>query len=237
MGANAQIAVPAFTAGQVLTAEQQTQINTGIPVFATTTTRDAAFGGTGEKVLAQGQYAYIEATSSLMVYSGSQWINAVNSGLVFISTTTITATASTTIQGCFTSTYTNYRVLWEGVASADAGMVFQLATGSTPVTSTYNRQRIAANSTSISGNLGSGVSGFLVGGVQTTRPNSSSVDIFNPATANPTSYSSINTYNDLTTYMFIETGEHTSATAYDGLVVSVSAGNFTGTVSIYGYAK
>jgi hypothetical protein len=77
MGANAQIAVPAFTAGQVLTATQQTQINTGIPVFATTVTRDAAFGGTGEKVLAQGQYAYIEATSSLMVYSGSAWIDAI----------------------------------------------------------------------------------------------------------------------------------------------------------------
>ena len=48
MGANAQLAVPSFTAGQVLTAQQQTEINTGIPVFATTVTRDAAFGGGGE---------------------------------------------------------------------------------------------------------------------------------------------------------------------------------------------
>ena len=73
MGVNAQTSVPAFTAGQVLTAAEMTQVNTGIPVFATTTTRDAAFGGAGEKVLAQGQYAYIEATSALMVYSGSAW--------------------------------------------------------------------------------------------------------------------------------------------------------------------
>jgi hypothetical protein len=74
MGANAQIAVPVFTAGQVLTAAQVTQINTGIPVFATTTTRDAAFGGTGEKTLAQGQYAYIEATGQTLVYTGSAWV-------------------------------------------------------------------------------------------------------------------------------------------------------------------
>jgi len=64
MGANAQIAVPSFTAGQTLTALQQTQINTGIPVFATTVTRDAAFGGAGEKTLAQGQTCYIESSSS-----------------------------------------------------------------------------------------------------------------------------------------------------------------------------
>jgi hypothetical protein len=58
MGVNQQTSVPAFTVGQVLTAQQQTEINTGVPVFADTTARDAAFGGTGEKVLAEGQMAY-----------------------------------------------------------------------------------------------------------------------------------------------------------------------------------
>lgn len=75
MGANAQTSVPAFTAGQVLTAQQQTEINTGIPVFATTTTRDAGFGSTGEKVLAEGQFAYIEAGDIFQYYSGSGWVD------------------------------------------------------------------------------------------------------------------------------------------------------------------
>jgi hypothetical protein len=73
MGANAQTSVPVFTSGQVLTAAQMTQINTGVPVFATTTTRDAAFGGSGEKTLAQGQLAYIEADGKVYVYTGSAW--------------------------------------------------------------------------------------------------------------------------------------------------------------------
>ena len=60
---NTQTSVPAFVASQVLTAQQQTEINTGIPVFATTVTRDAAFGGAGEKALAEGQFAYTEATN------------------------------------------------------------------------------------------------------------------------------------------------------------------------------
>lgn len=73
MGANAQTSVPAFTAGQVLTAAQMTQVNTGIPVFASSTDRDAAFGGAGEKTLAEGQFAYLEDTDAVQVYDGSAW--------------------------------------------------------------------------------------------------------------------------------------------------------------------
>jgi len=73
MGANAQTSVPAFTAGQVLTAAQVTGINTGIPVFASSTERDAAFGGTGEKTLAEGQMAYLEDTNATQYYDGSSW--------------------------------------------------------------------------------------------------------------------------------------------------------------------
>lgn len=75
MGANAQTSVPTFTTGQVLTAAQQNQINTGVPVFATTTTRDAAFGGTGEKTLAEGQLCYLESTDKVQFYNGSSWAN------------------------------------------------------------------------------------------------------------------------------------------------------------------
>lgn len=74
MGANAQTIVPTFTAGQVLTAAQQNQINTGVPVFATTAARDAAFGGAGEKTLAEGQMCYIEAAPQrFQVYNGTVW--------------------------------------------------------------------------------------------------------------------------------------------------------------------
>jgi hypothetical protein len=73
MGANAQTSVPSFTAGQTLTALQQTQINTGIPVFATSAERDAAFGGTGEKVLAEGQYAFLEDSNATQFYDGAAW--------------------------------------------------------------------------------------------------------------------------------------------------------------------
>lgn len=77
MGANAQTIVPTFTASQVLTADQMNQsARTGVPVFATTVTRDAAFGGTGEKTLAEGQLCYIEAAPKrLQIYNGTAWLD------------------------------------------------------------------------------------------------------------------------------------------------------------------
>ena len=73
--ANTQTSVPLFVANAVLTAAQQNiSAATGEPVFATTVTRDAAFGGAGEKVLAEGQFAYIEASDELQYYDGANWV-------------------------------------------------------------------------------------------------------------------------------------------------------------------
>ena len=73
MGANAQTSVPLFVANSVLTAAQQNiSAATGVPVFATTVTRDAAFGGSN-KVLAEGQLAYIEASNIVQYYDGAAW--------------------------------------------------------------------------------------------------------------------------------------------------------------------
>lgn len=147
MGLNAQTVVPAFTAGQVLTAQQQTQINTGIPVFATTTTRDAAFGGAGEKTLAQGQYAYIEATSALQVYSGSAWL-AVG--------TKINQVLSTAKTNQFTTTSTSFTA------------VTGLSVAITPTATTSKILILASVNFSTSANSGDSVSFRLSGGNATT---------------------------------------------------------------------
>lgn len=93
MGVNAQTTVPVFTAGQVLTAAQQTQINTGIPVFADTTARDSAFG-TGKKTLAEGQFAYIESNDAIQFYNGSTWKSIFSGQIVQIVTATTTTQTS-----------------------------------------------------------------------------------------------------------------------------------------------
>ena len=115
MGANAQTEVPTFTASQVLTAAQMNNsARTGVPVFATTVTRDAAFGGAGEKTLAEGQLCYLEDSNVVQYYDGAAWATVGPSAL-----TTATATVATS-QSTSSTSYTDL---------ATAGPAVTLTTG------------------------------------------------------------------------------------------------------------
>lgn len=81
MGANATTFVPAYVSGEVLTAADLTVTNSGIPVFADSTARTAGFGGSGEKVLAEGQFAYLESDNITYYYDGAAWQPVATSGL------------------------------------------------------------------------------------------------------------------------------------------------------------
>jgi hypothetical protein len=72
-----------FTSGSVLTADQ---VNTylmdqAIMKFASTTARDAAFGGAGEPTLAEGMFAYTTDTNTLWLYNGSSWVAVLGSDI------------------------------------------------------------------------------------------------------------------------------------------------------------
>ena len=72
--ANEQVKVPLFAASEILTAANMNiSAGTGVPVFATTVTRDAAFGGAGEKALAEGQLCYLSASNIVQYYDGAAW--------------------------------------------------------------------------------------------------------------------------------------------------------------------
>lgn len=67
--------VKLFTSGSVLTAaEVNTYLQDQVIMrFATTSARDAAFGGAGEPSLAEGMFAYIDADNTVYFYTGSAW--------------------------------------------------------------------------------------------------------------------------------------------------------------------
>jgi len=117
MGANAVTTVPEYTAGEVLTAADLNITNSGIPVFATTVTRDAGFGGAGEKTLAQGQFCYLESTGKLQVYTGSAWANVGTSTNV----ATFTASGTWTVPTGVTYAIAYIRGAGGGAGTASAG--------------------------------------------------------------------------------------------------------------------
>ena len=128
MGVNAQTSVPLYAASEVLTAANMNiSAGTGVPVFATTVTRDAAFGGAGEKVLAEGQLAYIEASNIVQYYDGAAWATvgpAASGALTFVNGATFTSqTAVAMANDTFTSTYQNYMVVFSFQAVTTGGAV------------------------------------------------------------------------------------------------------------------
>ena len=130
--ANEQTSVPLYAAAEVLTATNMNiSAGTGVPVFATTVTRDAAFGGAGEKVLAEGQLCYLSSTNVVQYYDGAAWatlgpsasaVSAVDANRV----NTLETTSSTTFVGLTTAqvitmtTGTKALVIISGNGSSDA---------------------------------------------------------------------------------------------------------------------
>jgi hypothetical protein len=152
MGANAVTTVPVYTAGEVLTAADLNITNSGIPVFASTVERDAAFGGTGEKTLAEGQFAYLETGNVTQYYDGANWQSVgVNPGLVYITGASFTTAATVSMAaGTFTSTYENYLVTLNVTASSvDQNLLLRVNNAGTPRTAAnyYGEKVSSATST------------------------------------------------------------------------------------------
>ena len=242
MGANAQTAVPVFTAGQVLTAAQMTQVNTGIPVFATTTTRDAAFGGTGEKTLAQGQMAFIEATNTTQYYNGSAWVTlGLTPGLTCVKAeTTVTATNSVTADSVFTSSYTNYLLLINYTISGAGQLRFKLRASGTSASTNYNFQTVEGVGSSITTSTAASQTSYLMGAYGSGAEAAVSVQLFGPQLAKSTTVFAHNmSANGVLTAPIFDNwyGNHSTATAYDGIEIFTSGTNWTGVYAIYGYSK
>ena len=147
--ANEQTTVPLFVAAEVLTAaDMNISAGTGVPVFSNSTTRDAGFGGAGEKVLAEGQLCYLSDSNIVQYYSGASWATvgpATASALTLVSATTIgTTVASVTVSGAFSSTYENYQItVTGGVSSATTNLGLNLGSTTTGYYAAYARATYA----------------------------------------------------------------------------------------------
>lgn len=237
MGANAQTSVPAFTAGQILTAAEMTEVNTGIPVFATTTTRDAAFGGTGEKVLAEGQFAYIEASNTTQYYDGAAWQSVgTTPGLVCVKAeTAFTSVTSITVDNIFTSNYTNYRVLFRATSSGSATAYIKMRASGTTSSTNYDFQLVNGYSSSVvAARATGGTDGWRLGYALSTYC-ASDFMIYGPQVAQATQFTNTTNVGNGPELQVIS-GQHTLTNSYDGMEIASTAA-ITGVYAVYGYSK
>lgn len=64
-----------FNNGDVLTSADVNQyLMRGVKVYADAAARDAAYGGTGEPVLEEGEACYLADSKTVLVYDGTDWV-------------------------------------------------------------------------------------------------------------------------------------------------------------------
>lgn len=247
MGANAQTSVPAFTAGQVLTAQQQTEINTGVPVFADLTARNAAFGGSGEKTLAEGQLAYLEDSNVVQYYDGSSWATVgpqtLSSGLNYITGAAFTSVTSVSLpNNTFTSTYRNYRVILHTTAAAsDTAATMRLrASGTDDTANTYRWAALGLQDNGTATNVvsnGNATSWQIIQTNTDPQPSTISFDLIAPEVATTTLFHGTSSMSNNASghILRIFAGRFVNTTQFDALSFLFAA-NTSGVYRVYGYA-
>jgi hypothetical protein len=172
---------------------------------------------------------------------------AVNSGSASFSTTTGLVTFSgagtLSLNSCFTSAYTNYRIILRASTSVPTGITLQLKVSGTASTTAYywgGYIGYVSGSGSSAYNSAGSSSGQLVGfagsGTAGNLVTSSVVDVFSPAVATQTAFSTMFQGADAgNSFALTSSGIHNAATAYDGLQLNLSNGTFSGTLQVYGY--
>jgi len=201
-----------------------------------------------------GQVISETDTDSLKVYNGTSWIGV--GGLVAIAPTTVgktgassTATASAngqvtfalcetlTLNGVFTSAYSNYRILWAGFASGNPSLQARLSVGGTASSaSTYQRQQLIATSTTVSALRDSNQTFWIVANnINTTEGDNLSMDIFNPQVVKNTSFTSLSHSTTSGAYWQSVAGYFSATTSFDGIQLFPTSGTMSGIVTVYGY--
>jgi hypothetical protein len=201
-------------------------------------------GGTGADTfsrLAVGANGTVLTADSAET-TGLKWAAPAASGLTFIAKSTATNTSSHNIANCFTSDYTNYRVIFNFSAVSSAGMDtgIQLSSSGTPATSGYNSQRFFGGNTTVGADVNGGGNdewNFLY--VSSNFPGSpyGSIEFGNPQVA---ANSNFHSYGYMCAtgqqYFFINGGFLNNTTQYDGFTIKAGA-NFSADFYIYGYKK
>jgi len=247
MGINAQTSVPKFTIGDVLTAANTNLLTNAPPVFSGTATRDAAFGGAGEKTLAEGQLCYLEDSNVVQYYDGAAWatVGPTTGGLAFISATTITAANTASLPtNSFTSTYQNYLLqVTLSAASAGGSLSFRYRAAGTDYSGAqYNTGGFnvtTAGTIANDGQSGASATSHLFGYYGSADYLMAQITFFNPQGTGISRFNS-NSSGTNGTQAAIATsfsgGIVYQTTQYDAITLIASgATTITGTARLYGY--
>jgi hypothetical protein len=163
-------------------------------------------------------------------------------GLWLVKTQTISSAATTQdFTACFSSTYSNYRIEFDGfTASAPIAVLIQFLVASTPTTANYYGSGIdvLVGTNVITGASNNNTASGLTQIVGNTNPAGGSLEVYGPNKATRTSYTSAGVdVRAAGAPLRMAAGFQDSNTQFDGFrLLTGSATTITGgTVRVYGY--
>ncbi len=169
------------------------------------------------------------------------------SGLTLITTQTFTTAASQSVNTCFSSTYTNYKIIVTlTTASADAMVSLNLRTNTTDTSSTQNYSYYSGWSTqpgSINNVVNGGVTSlqlFQTDSGYTAPAYAMSMDMYNPNVASNTTSTWLAQYAESSNSWLaaVNGGSFTNTTdQFNGFTLKISAGTMSGKAWVYGYSN
>jgi hypothetical protein len=195
-----------------------------------------------------GQMIYETDTNLVKVYEGAAWVTVgptTAGGLVFISAGTFTTATSVSLPNdTFTSTYRNYRVMFNITAqTGSCAISMRLRTaGSDNTTSNYFAATpgfASANSASNQGEASQSVFNFGTTYAGAAVPSNYTFDVFNPQIAQSTAMQGIYNFFNTSGNFVSRPGSYNfdPATSFDSLtLISSVSSSITGVFRVYGYA-
>ena len=157
--------------------------------------------------------------------------NVTGAGLDLIVTQSFSAVASISLDNVFTGDYDNYRIIVPVLVSEIASLELRMRLSGTDATTNYERQRLTAESTTVTASRASRASMDLT--THYTGYGLTTLEIASPYLARATNIMSLSINSQPSTRWY--GGQHTTATAYDGFTIYPGDGTITGTISVYGY--
>ena len=183
---------------------------------------------------------YETDTDKVAVYDSSAWVYKTGTtaptapALVYITSATISAASSINVNNCFTSTYTNYRIIYNFVGSTDIELEMRLRVGGTDYSGTDYTDYGYYMTSGGAGNLQHvNTTRFVIGYPSTSEPVWGSMDVFSPQVATKTQFNNMSGIR-LSLY---ENGRLNTTTQYDGFSMIANTGNITGGIKVYGYSN
>ena len=186
----------------------------------------------------------IGSTGNVLTVSGGipAWGTA-TSGLNFITGQSFTSSTSVVVNNCFTSTYTNYKIIVNYNSSTNAQTRFRLrVSGTSNSDNSYSANSVFINNTTLVNEHNGALTYFVFNVCDgTSTPTAfTNLEVGSPNESKETAFYSTGSMSKsgaTNAAPFIGGGIFEVTTVFDGFEIYPASGNITGSVQVYGYGK